>query len=75
MDCHSHGNAESFRLFLQRAKGTGRVNCYILRNSDVAVSRDNPQGSNETSCIPSGEQLFRIAALPFTAHFNGTIKL
>jgi hypothetical protein len=72
---HSHGNTKSFSLSLQRAKGNRRVKCYILRYPDVALSRDNPQGSDETGYVACGKHLFRVGAIPFTAHFTWWCKL
>jgi hypothetical protein len=43
-------------------------------DTEVALSRDRPQGSDETSCVACGKQLFRVGAIPFTAHFDRTIK-
>ena len=74
VDRHSHGNAESFNLSLQRAKGYRRINRYFFGYPNVTLSRDNSQSPDETRCIAGDEQLFRVGAIPFTTHFNGTIQ-
>jgi hypothetical protein len=64
MDCHGHGNAESFRSSCQRAKRHRGVNCHLLWHPDVALACGHSQGPDETGCIPRGKQLFRLVPFP-----------
>jgi hypothetical protein len=74
VDRHSHGNAESFNLSLQSAKGYRRINRYFFGYPDVTLSRNNPQGPDKAGCVANGKQLLWVGAIPFATHFNGTIQ-
>jgi hypothetical protein len=57
------------------AKGYRGINRYVFRYPNVTPSRNNPQGPDKTGGVAHRKQLLWVGAIPFTTHFNGTIKV